>query len=370
LGFLTLWPDGQTRPYVSTLNAYDGLVTNNMAIVPTSSSGVIDAYATDPTQLILDTSGYFASGTAPAPSMYTLTVARSGVGSGTVTSLDGKFNCGAVCAISYLSGTSVTLTTSPTAESYFAGWSGGGCSGTGTCTVGVTAPTSVTAAFGPVKAQGLYLGSSIYSPFVEAVILPNDKLYAWYGATYSGVFSVDGLLYGQGSSHNGSYTANVTDFFWTGEIFTGSVAASYGPEATLSGTLTEPGVGTDTFSGTGLPNWAYNFNTRANLSEIVGLWTGTVPDGSTATARIYSNGTFTGSNLGCSFSGTAAPDASNKNFFSVSLTFGGSPCLQPGLTGSGIAVDYLLPDGVHRQLFVAVTLGSYGAVFSSTNHTP
>jgi len=67
LGYLTLWPDGQTQPLVSTLNAYDGQVTSNMAIVPTSSSGAIDAFATDPTQLILDTSGYFASGTLPAP---------------------------------------------------------------------------------------------------------------------------------------------------------------------------------------------------------------------------------------------------------------------------------------------------------------
>jgi hypothetical protein len=68
LGYLTLWPDGQSQPFVSTLNAVDGLVTSNMAIVPTSSSvpssgssGVINAFATDPTQLILDTSGYFAS---------------------------------------------------------------------------------------------------------------------------------------------------------------------------------------------------------------------------------------------------------------------------------------------------------------------
>jgi hypothetical protein len=30
-----------------------------MAIVP-ASSGIIDAYATDPTQLVLDTIGYFA----------------------------------------------------------------------------------------------------------------------------------------------------------------------------------------------------------------------------------------------------------------------------------------------------------------------
>ena len=64
LGYLTLWPSGQSQPFVSTLNAVDGLVTSNMAIVPTTS-GLIDAYATDPTQLILDTIGYFASGTAP-----------------------------------------------------------------------------------------------------------------------------------------------------------------------------------------------------------------------------------------------------------------------------------------------------------------
>ena len=32
--YLTLWPDGETQPNVSTLNAYDGFITSNMAIVP------------------------------------------------------------------------------------------------------------------------------------------------------------------------------------------------------------------------------------------------------------------------------------------------------------------------------------------------
>jgi uncharacterized repeat protein (TIGR03803 family) len=59
LGFLTLWPDGEQRPNVSTLNAYDGFVTSNMAIVPTSN-GSVDAYAAALTQLILDITGYFA----------------------------------------------------------------------------------------------------------------------------------------------------------------------------------------------------------------------------------------------------------------------------------------------------------------------
>jgi List-Bact-rpt repeat protein len=59
MGYLTLWPDGENMPLVSTLNAYDGLVTSNMAIVP-NINGSIDAYADGLTHLILDISGYFA----------------------------------------------------------------------------------------------------------------------------------------------------------------------------------------------------------------------------------------------------------------------------------------------------------------------
>jgi YVTN family beta-propeller protein len=59
LGYLTLWPDGQSRPLASTLNAFDGAITSNMAIVPTTN-GFIDAYASGLTQLILDISSYFA----------------------------------------------------------------------------------------------------------------------------------------------------------------------------------------------------------------------------------------------------------------------------------------------------------------------
>jgi YVTN family beta-propeller protein len=58
LGYLTLWPDGASQPVVSTLNAYDGAVTSNMAIVPTGN-GWIDAYASNPTQLLLDSFSYF-----------------------------------------------------------------------------------------------------------------------------------------------------------------------------------------------------------------------------------------------------------------------------------------------------------------------
>jgi hypothetical protein len=59
LSYLTLWPDGEMQPVVSTLNAVDGAITSNMAIVPTNN-GSIDAYAAGLTQLVLDISSYFA----------------------------------------------------------------------------------------------------------------------------------------------------------------------------------------------------------------------------------------------------------------------------------------------------------------------
>jgi hypothetical protein len=59
LGYLTLWPAGEPLPLISTLNAGDGAITSNMAVVlPTN--GIIDAFSTNPTNLVLDLSSYFA----------------------------------------------------------------------------------------------------------------------------------------------------------------------------------------------------------------------------------------------------------------------------------------------------------------------
>jgi hypothetical protein len=58
-GYLTLWPSATPQPYVSTLNAWDGTITSNMAIVP-ASNGSISAYARDTTNLLIDVFGYFA----------------------------------------------------------------------------------------------------------------------------------------------------------------------------------------------------------------------------------------------------------------------------------------------------------------------
>jgi GH25 family lysozyme M1 (1,4-beta-N-acetylmuramidase) len=66
---------------------------------------------------------------------------------GTVASSPAGITCGATCTALFDPGATVTLTPTPNPGAVFVGWSGA-CSGTGPCTVAMTADQSVTATFG------------------------------------------------------------------------------------------------------------------------------------------------------------------------------------------------------------------------------
>jgi hypothetical protein len=89
---------------------------------------------------------------------YLLTVAKAGSGSGTVSGPG--IDCGADCSESVANGTTVTLTASPAVGSVFTGWSGA-CGGTGSCTVVISATTTVTATFDlPLKSVTVTRGGA------------------------------------------------------------------------------------------------------------------------------------------------------------------------------------------------------------------
>ena len=80
----------------------------------------------------------------------TLSVSKTGTGSGTVTSDPAGIACGATCSYAFIKDTIVTLSAAATVGSTFTGWSGAGCSGSGTCVVTMDAAKSVTANFADV----------------------------------------------------------------------------------------------------------------------------------------------------------------------------------------------------------------------------
>jgi hypothetical protein len=76
-----------------------------------------------------------------------LDVTKDGTGAGTIASTPSGIDCGSTCSITFDVGTVVTLSGTPNASSDFTGWSGEGCSGTGTCIVTLNRARSVTATF-------------------------------------------------------------------------------------------------------------------------------------------------------------------------------------------------------------------------------
>jgi len=76
LGWLTVWPTGQPQPVVSTLNAWNGLITANAAIVLAGTGGAISVYASDPTDVFMDIDGYFAPPHSSGLDFYPVTPCR------------------------------------------------------------------------------------------------------------------------------------------------------------------------------------------------------------------------------------------------------------------------------------------------------
>ena len=110
----------------------------------------------------------------PTVPRFTLTVATSGAGAGTVTSGGGAINCGTSCAGDFDAGSSVTLTASASSGSTFAGWSGP-CTGVGSCTVWFDAGKTVTATFDQVQVKAQKRSPQCVVPNVKRQPLATAK---------------------------------------------------------------------------------------------------------------------------------------------------------------------------------------------------
>jgi FG-GAP-like repeat/Divergent InlB B-repeat domain/Domain of unknown function DUF11 len=105
-----------------------------------------DAFLSDSTGAVRESSAEIFVGRVIANDVL-LTVTKAGTGSGTVTSSPAGITCDSDCTELYPPGTAVLLTPTAGAGSIFSGWSGGGCSGAGSCTVTPTIDVTVVATF-------------------------------------------------------------------------------------------------------------------------------------------------------------------------------------------------------------------------------
>ncbi|MES2390124.1 MAG: hypothetical protein V4555_00680, partial [Acidobacteriota bacterium] len=137
--------------------------------------------------ILVATSTTVTANFSTAVTNYTLTVAKAGTGSGTVTTTDSSINCGSTCSSSYAASTVVTLTAAPAAGSVFTSWTG--CTSTsGTaCSVTLAAATTVTATFSPAPTFTSGLASTTLS--INAGQSATDVLTITPQTGYTGTFN-------------------------------------------------------------------------------------------------------------------------------------------------------------------------------------
>ena len=109
-----------------------------------------------------------------APGLFALKAATEGQGQGQVQSTPAGLACADSCQDTFWPHTEVTLTATPQQGSAFTGWSGGGCSGTGKCTVEMSEAHSVRASFEPLL--GPSASSSTSATATQSVIAQQGTL--------------------------------------------------------------------------------------------------------------------------------------------------------------------------------------------------
>ena len=149
---------------------------------------VVSATATDS---LGNTSEFSACVSAPLPVV--LTLVKGGSGSGTVTSLPAGINCGATCAASFVGGSAITLSATPSsAASTFSGWLGNGCTGVATCTTTLSTAATLSATFALISNGPFNLDVEANAPVSQATAANDGLLILRYMAGMSGAALISG----------------------------------------------------------------------------------------------------------------------------------------------------------------------------------
>lgn len=230
---------------------------------------------------------------------YQLDVVFAGAGTGIVSSTPASLNCTANCNANFASGTLVSLTAESNSGSTFEGWSGGICSGTGTCSVTMDAAKSVTANFS-VSGGG---NTDVADP---AVVKTVDNNTPAPGAT---------IIYTIVASNNG--TASSTGFTVTDVLPATVNYVSNDAGATFDATTTTltwdvgvlaPGASATLHITAVVKTDATGSITNTAILSATGGNSNTSNDSGTASATVTSSGGGSTSGGGPSSGGSGIPD--------------------------------------------------------------
>jgi Divergent InlB B-repeat domain len=301
---------GSTGAFTEILTTGPAVTTYTDLTVTDGTTYCYRVRAYDPTAYS-DYSNTACGATAQA---FGLAVVMMGTGSGVVISAPSGILCGTTCSGTFASGTAVTLTATPATGSTFAGWSGGGCTGTGTCTVTVTSTTTVTATFNMSPGVSLTVskagtGSGTVSSTPAGITC---------GTTCSGTFASGTAVTLTATPATGS-----TFTGWNGACTgTGSCSVTLTSAATVTATFTQPSQSLTLTVGVSGKGTVTSTPAGINCGKTCSA---TYPSGTAVTLTATPGARFSFSGWGGACTGTGSCAVSMTTAKSVTATFKNMP---------------------------------------------
>lgn len=188
------------------------------------------------------------------------------------------------------------------------------------CSGGGDTPTPSPTALPANPSEGLWIGMITNTNRAMSGLVLDDGVY-W--VLYSAVGDptiLEGIIHGNSSSKNGTFTSSDTKDFNLGTgLLNAAVDGSYITKQSFTGTFSYPQNVQNTFATT----YDSDYELTPDMNVVAGTYNGFITANETANVALTSSGAISGhSNTGCLFTGTFSPRA-HGNVFNVTITFDG-----------------------------------------------
>ncbi|SAL21024.1 hypothetical protein AWB65_01071 [Caballeronia humi] len=170
--------------------------------------------------------------------------------------------------------------------------------------------------------EGIWNGATTTGLAAQTLVLENGQYFSVYTSSGNFVWMTEGIITAKDGAFNDPATVALSN---SGALMAGVMNGSFIGKTSLSATtninttpITEPLI----FNG----NYNTVYDTPLTVADVLGNWTNPATVTTSASVTFAADGTLTGSQGACTFTGTVKPRATGKHVLDGSLLFTSSAC--------------------------------------------
>ncbi|WP_232256217.1 hypothetical protein [Caballeronia glathei] len=178
--------------------------------------------------------------------------------------------------------------------------------------------------------EGIWFGATTTGLAAQTIVLETGQYFSVYTLSGNLAWLTEGIVTATDGAFSDPATVAVD---YAGAIIAGTLAGNFTAKSTLAATTsinTTPNTTALSFNG----NYNSTYDTPLAISDVLGTWNNPMTIATTATVTFSSDGSATGAQGACTFTGSFRPRATGKHILDGTLTFTDASCA----TGNGVAM--------------------------------